>query len=227
MVRRRRVTIGWLMATIAVWALVLATLRFEFGIFIYAGPLAGFLWDVRRGGRGFTGGLVGGVIALWVTGLIILAIIWYRGNPGSLKAMLAGTNFLILTGVGATFCIVVGAVVWLLTKVPKVIWYVLNIPKGLRLRFKRGEAANLFRQGPSDCSSFTNLASTLASEQTTIPGLIDASCDGARTRNSELEMSAHKLRRAMPMRSPPLPVYASATDSWGGDRRSDAVWPIG
>jgi hypothetical protein len=145
--RKRRVTIAWLMAAVAVCAVALATLRDAVGIIIYAGPLAGFLWDVKRGGRGFMGSLVGGVMTFWSTGIVLLARTYYEGDPGSSRSVLTATNFLILTGVGATFGIVVGAIVSLLTKVPKVIWYFLNIPKSLRLRAKRSEAANSFRRG--------------------------------------------------------------------------------
>lgn len=138
------------MAVIAVCAVASATLRFEFGSFILAAPLAGFLWDVKSGGRGFIGGLIGGVLTLWIMGLGLLAITWYNGGARSWKSVPASWESLIVTGVGATFAVAVGVLIWLMSKIPPVVRYVVNISRKRRVPAKRSEAARSFaRHAPN------------------------------------------------------------------------------
>ena len=116
MARKTKITIGWLMAAVAVCAVALAVLRHPFEIVVvYAGPLAVSLLHVRRGGTGYIGGLVGGVITFWAIGIGRLVDTSLNFGLGSLGSMTSIRDFRMLTVAGPVFGNVVGFVVWLLT----------------------------------------------------------------------------------------------------------------
>jgi hypothetical protein len=118
--RKRQLTIGWLMAAIAVCAVALTSLRYPLEtVAVYAGPLALSLCDVRRGGSGYIGGLVGGLITFWAMGIILLMGTSLNYGLGALASMTTIRDFVILTVAGAAIGNVVGFVVWLLITAPK------------------------------------------------------------------------------------------------------------
>ena len=78
-----RFTLLRLMIGIALCAVSLAFLRVTTVIAAVAGPLVGSIREIRKGGSGLTGGMIGGTIT-WV-GLGLLFLVWecYR-HPASL-----------------------------------------------------------------------------------------------------------------------------------------------
>jgi hypothetical protein len=138
---KRQITIARLMATVAVCAGVLTILRYAPEAVVCAGPLIGSLWGIRKGEKGFIGGVMGGL----VTGSGIgLAVTWYHYRLGSRGPI----DFVDCTFFGAILGICVGAVVWLAVVAARVIRYLADMPRSIRLRAYRRANASPFGLRP-------------------------------------------------------------------------------
>jgi hypothetical protein len=151
-----QVSIARPMVVIAVCAFAFVVLRYASQLVVlvvfYAGPLAGCIWGTYRGGKGFAGrligGLVGGVLTCWALGLGALAMTCDHSGPASLGPMLTTRSFLIATLIGAVLGLAVGYHVLLLTMVAVALRYLASIRRSIRLRAEQSAAASAYRPEP-------------------------------------------------------------------------------
>jgi hypothetical protein len=141
MARKIQATIGRLMAVIAVCAVALTVLRYAPQSVICAGPLAGSLWGLRRGEKGFIGGVIGGLLTGSALGVVVTFFHYGRLSH-------APVDFVEATFFGAILGIGVGAIVWQAVMAVKVIRYLAGIPRSLRLRAEGTAAAYSLQSGP-------------------------------------------------------------------------------
>ena len=136
-----------MMTGIAVCAVSLAVLR-EVALFaiLIIGPLIGSLREVRKGGKGLIGGLIGGAIT-WGGFCLYCLIETYcmRRPPLTIRdnLILAPVIFALMILGGASLGLVVGFFVWYLR-------YLAALPERLRLRAERSARANFYRPASRD-----------------------------------------------------------------------------
>ena len=101
---KTQVTIARLMGAVAVFGVALTILRYVPLAFVCVGPPAGSLRGIRRGEKGFIGGLLTG----WAIGVLHLAGTWFLFGLGSRSV----TELMDATCTGAVIGTSVGTVSW-------------------------------------------------------------------------------------------------------------------
>jgi hypothetical protein len=138
---RGRFTVRRVMVAIAICGVALAVVRQAPVVLILIGPLIGSLWDMSRGGKGLTGGLIGGAMTWGCLGLASLAALALQDsasiNPPSDLAFLTLSLFLQTAG-GAVVGLMLGVAAWFLR-------YLATLPRVLRQRAERSARANSYR----------------------------------------------------------------------------------
>jgi hypothetical protein len=129
------------MAGIALCAVVLSVLRAMPLAVLLAGPLIGALWDRRRGGKGFTGGLIGAVITWACLGLVILGHNWYTTGAIPLRLVDiadALAVFSLYTFGGAVIGLTAGIALCCVR-------YLATLPERVRTRAQQSASAKMRR----------------------------------------------------------------------------------
>jgi hypothetical protein len=140
MVSRSTISIRSLMIIIAMCAAFLALVMRAPFIAILIGPLIASVLDVRKGGNGLTGGMIGGVITWVGLGFVFLAWEWYA-HP-LVRVTPAKTGWVLF--VFATYTIG-GAVIGLAEGIAfYFVRYLVTLPKLIHLRAERSARANRY-----------------------------------------------------------------------------------
>jgi hypothetical protein len=126
------------MTVVALCAVLLALVVQAPVIAILIGPLIASVLEVRKGGSGLTGGLIGGVIT-WVSlELFFLTREWYTHPAIRVKVEVIGWVLIALAG-----STIVGAFIGLAEGVAfYFVRYLATLPKIFRLRAERSVRAN-------------------------------------------------------------------------------------
>ena len=153
-----RFTMQRLMIVIALCAASLAVLREApiiaalFGIVaLLIGPLIGSLWEIRKGGKGLTGGLIGGAITWGGIGLLLGLIETFKRHT---RHEISHADEIILLLFLFVSYPLAGAVIGLVEGIAVCyLRYLATVPKSLRLRAERSARANAYRptSQPDDC----------------------------------------------------------------------------
>jgi hypothetical protein len=138
-----RFTMRRLMIGIALCALSLAVLREVPIIAVLIGPLIGSLWEVRKGGKGLTGGLIGGAITWGGIGLVLGLIETFKRHT---RHEISSSDEIILLLILFVSYPLAGAVIGLAEGIAVCyLRHLATMPRRLRLRAERSARANAYR----------------------------------------------------------------------------------